>query len=189
MAYLIVWAWQEHKTHSELLRREPERRMVILVDEMEAHLHPQWQRLILPALLDIRQELDPELQVQLLIATHSPLVVASMEPTFDASVDKLFHLDLSRQDLFEAQVILQEKPFVRYGRVDNWLISDIFELLHARSREAEDVIEAAKALQLQDNPEPPEIRAVSNKLVRLLSDNDEFWPRWKYFAEKHGIRL
>ncbi|PID55631.1 hypothetical protein CSB45_15060 [candidate division KSB3 bacterium] len=44
LAYLIVWAWEEHKTQSKLIRKPPQRRMVILVDEIEAHLHPQWQR-------------------------------------------------------------------------------------------------------------------------------------------------
>ena len=189
MAYLIVWTWEEHKTHSQLLRREPERRMVILVDEMEAHLHPQWQRVILPALLDVREELDSDLQVQLLIATHSPLVTVSVESRFDVKIDKLFHLDLARSDLFESQGVLEEKPFVRYGRVDHWLMSDVFELLHARSREAEDAIEAAKALQLQDKPKMEAVQSVSGRLVKYLSENDEFWPRWKYFAEQHGVRF
>jgi hypothetical protein len=32
LAYLIVWAWEEHKTQSKLIRQPPQRKMVILVD-------------------------------------------------------------------------------------------------------------------------------------------------------------
>ncbi|MCP4111460.1 MAG: ATP-binding protein [Desulfobacteraceae bacterium] len=94
LAYLIVWTWEEHKTQSELIRKEPNKKMVILADEIEAHLHPQWQRTILPALTDIRDELKSELQVQFFVATHSPLIMASMEPKFDADKDKIFHFDM-----------------------------------------------------------------------------------------------
>lgn len=184
MAYLIVWAWEEHKTHSKLVRRDPQKRMVILIDEIEAHLHPRWQRIILPALLDTSEELAHDLQVQFIIATHSPLVTASLEPKFDANVDKLFHLDLSAN---EAR--LEEQPFIRHGTVNDWLMSDAFGLRHARSPEAENAIEEAKALQLQDTPKQEDVQSVSEKLVKYLAADDEFWPRWKYFAEKHGVRL
>ena len=66
---------------SKLIRKTPQKNMVILIDEVEAHLHPKWQRVIVPALLDVRQDLDPELRAQLLIATHSPLVTVSVSPT------------------------------------------------------------------------------------------------------------
>lgn len=189
LAYLIVWAWEEHKIQSELIRKKPESRMVIMIDEIEAHLHPQWQRRILPALLDVTEDLDPVLQVQFFIATHSPLVMASVEPMFNPKTDKLFHLNITRRDLIESQVELEEIDFVRYGRVDQWLISNIFELDHARSLEAEAAIKAAKALQLQVKPNPLDIKTVSDDLVKYLAPNDEFWPRWKYFAEKYGVRF
>jgi hypothetical protein len=34
LAYLIVWAWEEHKVQSELIRKKPETRMVIVIDEI-----------------------------------------------------------------------------------------------------------------------------------------------------------
>jgi len=43
-AYLLVWAWNEHRVSSHLAKKAPQRKMVILVDEVEAHLHPKWQR-------------------------------------------------------------------------------------------------------------------------------------------------
>jgi len=33
LAYLIVWAWEEHKAQSKLIRQPPKQKMVILVDE------------------------------------------------------------------------------------------------------------------------------------------------------------
>lgn len=189
LAYLIVWAWEEHKIQSKLIRKKPESRMVIMIDEIEAHLHPQWQRRILPALLDVTEDLDPALQVQFFIATHSPLVMASVEPMFNPKIDKLFHLNITPRDLIESQVELEEIDFIRYGRVDQWLMSNIFELDHARSLEAEAAIKAAKALQLQAKPNPLDIKTTSDDLVKYLAPDDEFWPRWKYFAEKYGVRF
>ena len=47
---------------------------LILVDEVEAHLHPRWQRAVVPLL----REVFP--RCQFVVTTHSPLVVASAEP-------------------------------------------------------------------------------------------------------------
>jgi hypothetical protein len=189
IAYLIVWTWEEHKVRSELKHKSPERRMVILVDEMEAHLHPQWQRVILPALMKIQEDLASDLRIQLIVSTHSPLVTASVEPIFNTQEDKVFHLDLAASTLFGNEVELREEEFIKYGLVNNWLMSDMFELRHARSLEAEQAIEAAKALQLQENPSKEIVEAVSRQLIKYLSAEDEFWPRWKYFAEQRGIEL
>lgn len=46
--------------------------VVFLLDEIESHLHPAWQRRILPAF----QRLFPKAQI--FIATHSPFVIASL---------------------------------------------------------------------------------------------------------------
>lgn len=189
LAYLIVWAWEEHKIQSKLIRKEPQRRMVILIDELEAHLHPQWQRVILSALLDVRKDLESDLQVQLMVATHSPLVMASVEVRFNESVDKLFHLDLPRENLLNSEVELKELPFIRRGRVDAWLTSDVFGLGLASSLERESAIQRAKDLQDQENPNIEEIRLISEKLKKALAEDDNFWPRWIFFAEKHGVQL
>lgn len=186
LAYLIVWAWNEHRIASELARVDPQRRMVVLIDEMEAHLHPLWQRAVLPALLDVGQELSgDDLQAQFLVATHSPLVMASIEHTFDDDTDSLFHMDLSR----EGEVSFKELRFIRHGSIDAWLTSEVFDLRHARSLEAEKAIERAKDLQRQKNPNPEDVRAVSADLIKSLASEDEFWPRWLYFAEEHGVKL
>jgi len=44
---------------------------VLLIDEIDAHLHPRWQRQVLPALRDALPG------VQIIITTHSPFVISS----------------------------------------------------------------------------------------------------------------
>lgn len=189
LAYLIVWAWEEHKTRSEAIRRPPQQRMVILLDEMEAHLHPKWQRMILPALLGLGEELDSHLEVQFIVTTHSPIILSSAEPLFDNNIDKLFHLDLDSKGAPINEVILRELEFYRRGRVDQWLMSEALEETSPLSVEAAEAIETAKALQLQDRPDVNEIKAVHNRLSKLLAENDDFWPRWLFFAEQHGVTI
>lgn len=187
LAYLLVWSWSEHKTASLQAQIRPQRRMVILIDELEAHLHPKWQRMILPALLKVQAALSKELSVQFFIATHSPLVMASTEPVFNEETDKIFKLDLVDQGLFESRVILKELPFVKYGVADSWLTSDFFELGQPRSELGESAIEQAKQLQLQQKPDTEQVREVHQRLVKYLPADDEFWPRWLFFAESHGV--
>jgi len=190
LAYLIIWVWEEHKAQSELIREQPQRKMVVLVDEIEAHLHPQWQRVILPALLDVIDELETDLQVQFLVATHSPLVMASIEPRFDQTRDKIFHLNLTQGKLFDGEVMIEEPEFVFYGSANSWLMSDIFEMKQPRSIEAECAIEDAKALQMRDTAvTKEEVQEVSERLQEYLPDGDKFWPRWTFFAERYGVEL
>jgi predicted ATP-binding protein involved in virulence len=152
---------------------------------MEAHLHPRWQRAVLPALMSVEEMLSSELETQFIVATHSPLVMASAETVFDTKTDSLVHLDLSQK----GDVSLKEIEFVRYGDVSSWLTSPVFELRHARSNEAEAVIEAAKALQNQESPSGAKIKEVSEKLIKYLGSDDKFWPRWISFAEKYGVEI
>lgn len=182
LAYALVWAWQEHLVNSSLVRREPQRHLVLVVDEVEAHLHPLWQRLIVPSMMRVVAGLSAAVNTQLHIATHSPLVLASAETVFDESRDSLHHLRLA-----EPGVILEVLPFVKRGRADLWLMSDVFGLGHARSLCGERAIEKAKGLQLEPHPSAEAVSAMDSELAKLLPDDDDFWPRWRYFAEVKGL--
>ncbi len=192
LAYLLVWAWQEHQINSENIKKEPERKIVILIDEIESHLHPQWQRSILPALLLVGKDLSDseDLSLQLIIATHSPLVTGSAAPYFNCESDKLFHIDLSDEGLFGKEAKVEEVNYVNYGRVGSWLMSDIYELEQDQTMlEAEQAIEKALRLQRQENPSKEKIKETSAELFKYLSDLDTFIPRWIAFAAKHGVEL
>jgi len=184
LAYLLVWAWEEHVSVAQSMQREPERSIVLLIDEIEAHLHPFWQRTIVPSLMNVVQKLAPQVQTQLIMTTHSPLILASVETIFDEDQDTLFHLYQEN-----GVVHLENEPFVKRGRVDKWLMSDAFGLAQPRSLDAEKAIEEAKELQRKRTPSKEEVQRVSAQLIASLADDDDFWPRWTYFAEQRGASL
>jgi predicted ATP-binding protein involved in virulence len=186
LAYLLVWTWQEHLHACELQGERPAREIIFLIDEVEAHLHPQWQRRIVPALLDVMEALTgaSDLSVQLLAATHSPLVLASTETLFDPKRDAIWELDLC-----DNQVELHESPWVRYGDANAWLTSSVFDMREPRSVEAEEAITAALALLRRDSQDPEEIERVDGLLRNALSDIDRFWVRWSHYRESLGRLL
>jgi hypothetical protein len=123
--------------------------------------------------------LDPDLDIQFLLTTHSPLVLASLEPYFDEETDKIFHLELKRED-----IVLTEHPFLTLGLVDYWYTSDIFGLSQARSLEAEKTVMKAEEIQEKAHPTKEEVMEVDRLLARYLSDFDTYWPHWIYFVKQ-----
>lgn len=184
IAYLLVWAWNEHREHSGLARKEPQQNMVIMVDEVEAHLHPKWQRVILPALLDVTNLLGTQVKPQMIVATHSPLILASMESTFADTSDKLFHLYLNQN-----RVALDEVRYFKHGSVDAWLTSDVFELKQARSQEGESALEGARRLLAESSSDKQLIIDTHESLKAVLPSEDPFWARWLHFAQVKGVSL
>jgi hypothetical protein len=177
LAYLLVWTWQEHQQAAAIRNEDPTDRLILLVDEVEAHLHPKWQRVILPSLLKVAEGLRADLQVQLLTATHSPLVLASLEPRFDEERDRVFWFDLEGQ-----KVHFRCFPWTPQGDVVGWLTSDVFGLRRARSWEAEQAIEAAYAFLRGDRDALPDglqtREEIQQALTKTLPNLDPFWPQW-----------
>lgn len=178
LAYLLVWTWREHQMACERTGRKQAKEIIFLIDEIECHLHPQWQRRIVPALLRVMNAFTGRKNpVQLIVATHSPLVLASVEPEFDEKNDAVFNIKLTDQ---QAQIVFE--PWSKQGDVVNWLVSDAFGLHQARSLEAEYAIEAAEAWMRNERDALPKnfsTQALIHKeLQRVLPGHDEFWPRW-----------
>ena len=177
LSYLIVWAWTEHVDAVRLLGWKPAEQLVLLMEEPETHLHPSWQRHIVPALVNVLSGLAPGLEPQLLLTTHSPLVLASLEPHFNEETDRLFLFELQGKD-----VTLRDVPWTKQGDASSWLRSPIFGLEQARSPEAERAIEAAEALMRGELAAlPPGLETepdIHRELLRVLPDQDRFWPRW-----------
>jgi hypothetical protein len=121
LAYLLAWTFSEHQAASTRIGQPISNQIIVLIDEPEAHLHPQWQQTVLASIQAAVRAWDGQPEVQLIVATHAPLVLASVEPWFDAKVDALWKLDL-----VENEVTLEREEFWhRRGDVDRGLVSDI----------------------------------------------------------------
>lgn len=183
LAYLLTWAWREHLESAKLRGETPTHEIVFLIDEIECHLHPQWQRRVVPALLRVMDALTGKhgSRVQLIAATHSPLVLASVESTFDVAQDAWFDLDLE-----ERKAVLRNRPYVRHGEVGNWLVSEAFDLKEPRSLEGEQAVAASEALMRDKAPSETAIQAADEALRKAgLPDIDTFWVRWRYFCDRN----
>ncbi len=186
LAYMLLWSWNEHALAAEQLGEKHTSQVVMLFDEIESHLHPLWQRSILKSVLHIAGALHAKATIQLIAATHSPLILASAEPLFDANKDAWFDLDLEKGHSGPV-VELRRRAFVRRGDVSNWLTSEAFDLKSARSLEAEAAIEQARALLRRTHTAPTlkEAKAVDAELRKAaLPDIDPFWVRWGSFMEE-----
>jgi predicted ATP-binding protein involved in virulence len=112
----------EHYPHSPNPLAEP---AVILIDEVDLHLHPKWQR-------TLQQELSEQFPNAQFIATaHSPLVVQSSP---EANV-----LLLKREG---DHVVVERAPeVIKTWRVDQILTSDLFGLPTARPPQLDSLIQ------------------------------------------------
>lgn len=135
--------------------------------------------------MEVLRGLGERVVVQALLTTHSPLVLASLEPHFEPEQDQLF--------LFEEAggvVTLRGLPWTPYGDAVGWLLSPVFSLEQARSVPAEDAIEAAEAFMRGDLAELPEhfstAEQIDAELRRVLPGDDVFWPRWILSNRRYG---
>ena len=187
LAYLLAWVWEEHRIQASMRGKSEERQMVVLIDEVEAHLHPRWQRVILPALLGVSHKLSSEISAQWIISSHSPLVLASAESEWDLKSDRLFHLSLREDE--DGEVDFRTIDFQRRGTVDSWLSSEVFEIEFPGSTGRERAIQEAIRVQMLHKPEEMDVKAATANLVENLAPEDPFWVRWIFFADEFGVRV
>lgn len=177
LAYLLAWALSAHATEAERVGVARTRQVIVLVDELETHLHPRWQRTVLPSLLGIlgpwKGAETPD--VQFIVATHSPLVLASLEPLFDEERDALWKLDL-----VDGAVQIERDVWRKRGDADRWLRSDVFDMKTTLSKPAEEVVRAAGRLLASEAPDPVAVATLDGRIVELFSVHDPFFLRWRH---------
>jgi predicted ATPase len=144
MLFHLVRSFRGSKSRQPL----SERRGVVLVDEVDLHLHPEWQRTVMPTLAKALPNM------QFIVSTHSPLVVGSLEAS------NLFVLD--EDDAGTNVHMLSERV---HGRTsEQILLSPYFGLSSTRSADVSGKLEAlAQAATRGD-------ASASMQYLQLLSD-------------------
>ncbi len=83
---------------------------VVLIDEIELHLHPKWQREIIPALTRTFPN------CQFIVTTHSPQVISQVKP------EGIFILEKTEEG------IVARRPESSYGRDSNRILEDLMDV-------------------------------------------------------------
>ncbi len=121
--YQTVTAWvidlasrmAEHYSNIENPLEEP---AIVLVDEIELHLHPRWQR----QLIDVLTNIFPN--TQFIVTAHNPLIVQAAAGQ-DANIVLLKRVG----DHVE---VINDLDHIRNWRIDQIYTSDLFDLPSAR---------------------------------------------------------
>jgi hypothetical protein len=117
---------------------------VVLIDEMESHLHPAWQREV-PLWLKTHFP-----RIQFLVTTHSPLIVQAADPNGVFVLPLQDDLDREPRPLTPGEY---EK--IRWGRAEKTLLGVAFGLKSTRSRWANQQIEHWKRLNAKKQAGAP----------------------------------
>jgi len=142
---------------------------LVLVDEIDAHMHPDWQRKIVPLI----KSLFPNLQV--FATTHSPLIIGSMEN------NEIYHLRRS-----DKMVSVERLGFSPKGwRADQILTSSGFELPTTVSPEGVKLKESyAEALAKASDPANKNDPAVKEHYEKMAQEISEAVPSHPETAEE-----
>ncbi|GEM_PF-1101505 len=146
---------------------------IVLIDEVDLHLHPEWQRLVIPGLLNAFPN------VQFFFTTHSPMTLVALEPYIADSKPNIFLLSRNSATPLPQELL---------GTANNWL-TEVFGLEEPRSIEAEAAIREAKSLLIEKAPNKKDLKRTSEDLMKYIQAHDSFWVRWNYFAQQHGVEL
>lgn len=128
--------------------------VVILVDEIDLHLHPKWQRQI----FDFLEERLP--RAQFIVTAHSPLIVQSAPK--DANI-----IVLKKEKVGDEYVVRidNDKNYVRNWRVDQILASDLFDEIGVRNKDVEKEMADRRILLKKDH-----LTSEETERLRILNE-------------------
>jgi energy-coupling factor transporter ATP-binding protein EcfA2 len=147
---------------SKMMERYPESEnplhepVIILIDEIDLHLHPKWQRTVVDKLTKHFSK------AQFIVTAHSPLIVQAAE-------DKNANIVVCRKE--SEKILIDNSPeSVKGWRVDQILTSDLFGVASSQSLDIEDLKNEKTRILLNDKlSEDDNIRLneINNVLEKL----------------------
>jgi predicted ATP-binding protein involved in virulence len=129
---------------------------VILIDEIDTHLHPSWQRRIIPALASAFPN------CQFIITTHSPQVLSNVRPE---------SIYLLTQEDGELRVM---RPEASFGRDSNRILEDIMGVDERPSGIKQKL---SDYFYLLDQGKMEEARSLRQELESLIGPSDPEFAR------------
>ncbi|MCP4399640.1 MAG: AAA family ATPase, partial [bacterium] len=129
---------------------------IVLVDEIDLHLHPKWQRTI------IRYLTETFTNTQFIVTAHSPLVVQAMPENANIVL-------LKREG---NQVVIhnnQEQEAIYGWRLDQLVTSDLFDLPSARPPRFDELLRQREEILAKDRLNPADEK-VLEKIGQQLSE-------------------
>jgi len=136
-----------------------EKPAIVLIDEIDLHLHPLWQQTI----MDDLSQLFPK--VQFIATAHSPLMVQA---------GPVANLVVVQKDIHEAKI--ENAPHVvKSWRVDQILTSDLFGVRNVRDIGTEDIFREKYELVNKENlseAEKHRLHDIDEELMKLDTATD-----------------
>lgn len=105
---------------------------VVLIDEIELHLHPKWQREIIPAL----KRTFPN--CQFIVTTHSPQVISQVQP------EGIYILEKTEEG------IIAKKPESSFGRDSNRILEDLMDVPARPQKIKDDLLQLFRLIDAGD---------------------------------------
>jgi len=131
---------------------------VVLIDEPENSMHPQWQRDYVAL---VGSMMAHRTGCHVLIATHSPLLVSSLLP------EKGNLIQLSRDnETKDLQIVAKENA---YGWIPGDVLRERFDLLSERPPEFAEAINAALRILRSSDGQADRLKPIAEELVVMRS--------------------
>jgi len=124
---------------------------VVLIDEIELHLHPKWQREIIPALTRTFPN------CQFIVTTHSPQVISQVKP------EGIYILEKTDEG------VIAKKPESSFGRDSNRILEDLMGV-PARPQEIKDRLH--ELFRLIDEGNLDGARQLSQEIADIIGQDE-----------------
>ena len=136
--------------------------VVVLIDEIDLHLHPKWQRTVIDKLSNHFPK------AQFIATAHSPLIV-------QVAQDRNANIVVCRKE-GDRSIIDNNPAVVKGWRIDQILISDLFEVDSSRSPEIEKFISEkndilSKSELLEDDKK--RLKAINKTISSIPNSTDK----------------
>lgn len=125
---------------------------IVLIDEIDLHLHPKWQRTIISSLTQTFPN------IQFIVSTHSPIILSGALTASQIIV-------LGENGIIDADA----KEYENYD-ISQILLSELFGMQSPRSPQWDGILEEQKKLLEKDNrteEEDSRLREIDNLISRL----------------------